>query len=108
MSALRFGQIVLLNFPFTDGSALKRRLALVIRDTGDGYVIVCRITSKIHSTVFDIEIEDWAECGLRLPSVIRAHKIASLSVSMVGRVMEEIRDSLKLRVSPLLKDVIAG
>jgi len=46
MDHLKFGQVVLLRFPFTDGITFKRRPALIITDSGDGDVIVCRITSK--------------------------------------------------------------
>lgn len=108
MSTLRFGKFVLLSFPFTDGKGSKRRPALVIRDTGDGDVIVCRVTSKLYDTVFDLSIEDWEKCGLRLPSVVRTHKIATLSSSMVERELGEIPDSVKIRVSSLLNEVVAG
>ncbi len=43
-----FGDIVLLEFPFTDGQQSKKRPALVLLDTQDGDMIVCRITSKLH------------------------------------------------------------
>jgi mRNA interferase MazF len=108
MSGLRPGQTVLLNFPFTDGEGFKRRPAMVIRDTGDGDLIVCRVTSKLYDTVFDIRVEDWEKCGLRLPSVVRTHKIATLSSSMVEREMGEIPDSMKVRVSLLLKELVSG
>jgi mRNA interferase MazF len=108
MSGLRPGKIVLLNFPFTDGKGFKRRPAMVIRDTGDGDLIVCRVTSKLYDTVFDLLVEDWEKCGLRLPSVVRTHKIATLSSSMVEHEMGEIPDSMKVRVSSILKELVAG
>jgi len=56
MEHLKFGQVVLLRFPFTDGISFKRRPALVIHESDDGDVIVCRITSKIYQSDFDVEI----------------------------------------------------
>ena len=51
--------------------------ALVINDFNDDDIIVCRITSKIHRTSFDVYIDNWEKSGLKLPSVIRVHKLAT-------------------------------
>jgi mRNA interferase MazF len=69
MEYFKFGEIVLLKFPFTDNSKVKKRPALVINDFGDGDIIVCRITSHIYRTKNDIQIQNWANYGLKLPSV---------------------------------------
>jgi mRNA interferase MazF len=58
MDKLSFGNIVLLRFPFTDGMTVKRRPALVLRDSEVGDIIVCRITSKLYHSEFDFKIED--------------------------------------------------
>ena len=58
MKGLKFGDIVLVKFPFTDGKSFKKRPSLVIRDTGDNDIIVCRITSKIYKTPFDIVLKE--------------------------------------------------
>lgn len=85
MSDLKFGDIVLLKFPFTDQINSKKRPALVIQDSKDGDIIVCRITTKPYRTSFDINLEDWDKFGLRLPSVVRVHKIASLEKELVDQ-----------------------
>lgn len=89
-SSLKFGDIVLLRFPFSDQVSFKRRPALVINDFNDGDIIVCRITSQIHSTLRDIMVVNWADAGLKLPSVIRVHKIATLDKEMVETVLGRI------------------
>lgn len=89
-SSLEFGDIVLLRFPFSDQVSFKRRPALVINDFNDGDIIVCRITSQIHSTLRDIMVVNWADAGLKLPSVIRVHKIATLDKEMVETVLGRI------------------
>ena len=78
MKKYNFGDIVLLKFPFTDGITFKKRPAIIIKDTKDGDVVVARITSQLINTEFDVFIENWRESGLKLPSVIRLHKLASL------------------------------
>ncbi len=105
MEHLKFGQIVLLRFPFTDGISFKRRPALVIQDSDDGDVIVCRITSKIYISDFDIEINNLEKSGLKLPSVIRVHKIATLEKNLVEIKMGQIGAGLKGRVRDAIKSL---
>ena len=83
MESFQFGDIVLLKFPFTDGFSSKKRPALVLLDSKDGDIIVCRITSKLYNSTFDFNLKNWEKLGLRLPSVIRIHKIASLEKELV-------------------------
>ena len=73
-----FGDIVLLQFPFSDTQSVKRRPALVIWDSPDDDVLVCRITSHAYHTEMDVVIENWETIGLLAPSVVRIHKIACL------------------------------
>ena len=109
MNKLAFGTIVLLNFPFSDGSNSKKRPALVIRHDIDNDIIVYRITSHIYETELDIFIENWEKSGLKLPSVIRIHKIATLELSLVERVMGTVDSKLLNKIQnkfskiPLLK-----
>lgn len=105
MDKLNFGNIVLLNFPFTNGKTSKRRPALIINDFNDGDIIVCRITSQIYKTKKDVYIENWVKSGLKLPSVIRVHKLATLEKNMVEIVMGEIDDSLKIQVKSIISNL---
>jgi mRNA interferase MazF len=105
MEHLKFGQIVLLRFPFTDGISFKRRPALIIQDSDDGDVIVCRITSKIYQSDFDIEITNLEKSGLKLPSVIRVHKIATLEKNLVELKMGQIGTGLKAKVRDAIKSL---
>ena len=102
MDKLNFGDIVLLKFPFTDGKIYKRRPALIINDYDDGDIIVCRITSQIYETPNDVNINDWEKSGLRLPSVIRVHKLASLEKDLVEVKMGHIDNSTKEKIRMIL------
>ena len=90
MERLNFGDIVLLNFPFTDGNTYKKRPALVINDFKDGDILVARITSQIYNTEFDLFIQNWEEAGLKLASVIRIYKLATLQRDMVEIILGEL------------------
>jgi hypothetical protein len=63
-----FGEIVLCQFPFTSGAAGKVRPALVLFDLPQD-LIICRITSVLHSGPLDIPIKNWPTAGLLTPSV---------------------------------------
>jgi len=107
MENLIFGEIVLLKFPFTGRKKYKKRPALILLDTNDGDIIVCRITSKLYYTEYDFKVESWKECGLKLPSVIRLHKIASLEKNLVeqtiGTISDKLKQKLKKKFASLLK-----
>lgn len=91
---LHFGEIVLLKFPFSSGEKQKKRPALILLDSNDDDVIVCRITSKLYDTEFDLRIKDWRKAGLKLPSVIRIHKIATLGKDLIDKKIGIIDDQL--------------
>ncbi len=87
MNKFVFGEIVLLKFPFTDGDKSKKRPALILLDSNDGDIVVCRITSKLYNSDYDFRIENWEKARLKLPSVIRLHKIATLDKLLIEQII---------------------
>ncbi len=85
MTSYSVGDVVLLLFPFSDGRGAKRRPALMLVDVGDDDIVVARITSQDWHTVYDVPLQAWQSAGLRLPSVMRAHKLATLDKSLVEK-----------------------
>jgi mRNA interferase MazF len=81
------GSVILLMLPFSDATTFKRRPALVLLDTGDNDIVVSRITTQIYNTDFDVEILEWQQAGLMRPSVVRLHKLNTLSKSLVDRIL---------------------
>jgi len=106
MNKIDSGTIVLLKFPFADGTTYKRRPALVLRDFEDGDLLVCRITSKIYKSKYDIYFNDWLKFGLKLPSVVRVHKMATLEKDMVETIMGQIDENTLDNVRLLYVSVI--
>jgi mRNA interferase MazF len=102
----KLGEIVPAKFPFTSNLGFKKRPALIINDTDDGDVIVCRITSMLYYSVYDIELKNWSQNGLQLPSVIRVHKIASLEKNMIDRKLGEINNNLKTQVINIIQTLL--
>ncbi|HEY2727471.1 MAG TPA: type II toxin-antitoxin system PemK/MazF family toxin [Parafilimonas sp.] len=79
----KFGDILVINFPFTDGKGSKRRPVLVLKETADDDILIIKITSKIYSTEYDVKISDWQNSGLLSSSVIRTHKMQTIHNSLV-------------------------
>ena len=106
MNKIATGSIVLLRFPFTDGIGFKRRPALVLKDCEDGDVLVCRITSKIYNSKYDIYLNDWLKFGLKLPSVVRIHKMATLEIDMIEAIMGTIDNIILSEIREIYKSII--
>jgi mRNA interferase MazF len=106
MNKTETGSIVLLKFPFTDGIGFKRRPALVLKDCEDGDVLVCRITSKIYNSKYDIYLNNWLKFGLKLPSVVRIHKMATLEMDMIETIMGQINDTILSEIKEIYKSII--
>ncbi len=102
-----FGDIVLLKFPFTDGKSFKKRPALIINDYDDGDIIVCRITSQIYDTKNDYYLDKWSDAGLKLPSVVRVHKIATLDKRLVETRMGKLDKISKKSITQIIKNLTA-
>ena len=96
---MKKGDIVLLPFPYTDLSGYKFRPSVILLSTPLSY-IVAFVTSKIYTTEqFDISIMPDKSNGLKLPSLIRLNKIAtidkSLAKGMLGKVSDSIIDNIQ-------------
>ncbi|MDR0874477.1 MAG: type II toxin-antitoxin system PemK/MazF family toxin [Prevotellaceae bacterium] len=106
MNVIETGSIVLLKFPFTDGITYKRRPVLVLKDFADGDILVCRITSKIYTGKYDIYLDEWEKFGLKLPSVVRVHKMATLETNMIESFMGQIDNDISDKVKSIYNSII--
>ena len=77
MTGYKFGDIILVPFPFTDQSAVKRRPAVVISSTAYHRtrpdIVIMAVTSQQPQTlsVGEVQIQDWRSAGLLKPSVLK-------------------------------------
>jgi mRNA interferase MazF len=81
----RPGAVVLINFPFTDGSSAKKRPALVLLDAGHNDLLLARITTQFSGSALDCQLLDWAKTGLKAPSFVRLQKLATLEKKLVEK-----------------------
>lgn len=80
MERLVTGDVVVLDFPFSDLSAIKRRPSLIIKIPKGEDVIICQITAQSQEKSVEIPIQstDFANKGLRRDSYVRIDKITSI------------------------------
>lgn len=108
MTACERGDVVLVPFPFTDLSAVKRRPALVVSSTEyntvTGDVIIAQITSRADSPSRpgDHRLTRWQTAGLPLPSIVRARMTTlhnSLLIKTLGKMEDEEMRSIDKRLA---------
>ena len=82
MTAFRVGEVVSVEFPFTDMQGRKRRPGVVLAiDSND--LLLARITTHEPRDQFDVSLDGWAAIGLPKPSTIRLVKLVSIDARLV-------------------------
>ncbi|WP_289020589.1 type II toxin-antitoxin system PemK/MazF family toxin [Desulfobacter postgatei] len=77
MTDYKFGDVILVPFPFTDQSTSKKRPAVIVSSTLYNQrrpdVVIMAVTSQIHGSGYfgDIRIQKWQQAGLLKASVIK-------------------------------------
>ena len=100
------GKIVLVPFPFDDLTAGKVRPALCLTDSigPHRHVIVAFISSQVPPSVTATDIvlspgqRDFMATGLRVPSVIRLHRLVTLTSSIIQRELGQLTADLQREV----------
>ena len=79
------GEIVVLEFPFSNLMQVKRRPSLVIKVPKGEDIIVCQITGMPYEKSVEIPIkrEDFFKGGLKVDSYIRLDKIFSIEKYLI-------------------------
>lgn len=94
---IKQGDIVSVDFPFSDGTQIKRRPALVlsgeiINQTGD--ILLMQITSKSRNDELSILIEN-SDLATPLPlkSFVRLHKVFTLDKSLIVKSISHLNQT---------------
>ncbi len=110
LTTLAPGEIVLVSFPFSDLSQTKLRPVVVLADAGRGDWILCQITSKPHTGVQAITLDNnsFISGSLNRTSYVLPTKlftshcnlitaqIASLKTEMFGQIIEAVINVFKV------------
>ncbi len=101
----KFGDILLLNFPFTGLGGVKKRPVLFLLDAHDGDILVARITSRIWFTHEDVSLRDWLSAGLLSNSCVRLTKLATLEKKLVERQLGTLSTQDLVSIEQKLSDI---
>jgi len=102
------GEVVLVDFPFTISGASKLRPALVLLDNGDADVLLARVTTQLQTGPFDVPLTDWQQAGLLAPSVVRVHKLATISKTRIHKRLGALTSADRQKFGPILRQLFAS
>ena len=93
MGTFAAGQVVVVQFPFSDLTASKVRPAIVLAEAGREDWVLCQITSKSYGDPRAIQLDaaDFANGSLRLTSYARPGKLFTAHASLVAGLVGELR-----------------
>jgi mRNA interferase MazF len=103
-----FGDIVLVPFPFTDQSGIKRRPAVVVSshryNSERPDLIVMAVTSQVRpsGSFGDVNVKDWKAAGLLKASAVKP-VITTLEAALVTRSLGKLKEGDQ----PALRKAIA-
>ncbi|MFH1050755.1 MAG: type II toxin-antitoxin system PemK/MazF family toxin [bacterium] len=89
------GNVVIINYPFSDFSSQKKRPALIVATPKGQDIILCQITSQKHYDSYSINLDsdDFSKGSLHQKSFIRPNKIISIDKSIVSYIIGSIHIS---------------
>ena len=96
---------MLVAFPYTGSTQVKRRPAMVLLDVGDADVVLARVTTQRYQTPNDVDIIDWQGAGLLAPSIVRLHKLVTLDRSRVIRHLGTLQSVDQKRVATVVRRI---
>lgn len=106
-----FGDIILVPFPFTDQSTVKRRPAVVVsnaayhRSRPDLIIMAVTSQGRPAGTLGEVQIKNWQAAGLLKSSVVKpvlATIEQPLVIKRLGRLTEEDQQPLKRALAAIL------
>jgi len=100
---MKKGTVVLIPFPFTDLRGNKIRPAVVL-NTSELDVTICFITSELKwKTEYDVPISPSKNNGLKVSSLIRTNKIATIDSTLVLGELGKLSDVEIVKLDKCLK-----
>lgn len=108
MERLVKGDVVVVPFPFTDLSGVKRRPALVVAHGGDEALLLCQITSQgiRDGLAIPLDGEGFEEGGLRVVSNVRPNRLFTADSTLVsyraGRVKRDVVEGVIVTIKSML------
>lgn len=112
MRFLRFGDIVLVPFPFTNQTASKKRPAVIV--SGEAYnratsdIVLMAISSQLrtHPLPGEAALLDWRVAGLLKPSVVKP-VLSTLEQGLILRQLGTLTSADQSRLRKAIAEILA-
>jgi mRNA interferase MazF len=110
MERLVKGDVVVLPFPFSDLSQSKKRPAFVVAPLQGDDVILCQITTVIHSDLYSILLEekDFVTGSLKQPSYIRPNRLFTSDIRIIIKRVGSVHQNKIEEVIKKITMIITG
>ena len=111
MTDYKFGDIVLVPFPFTDQTTTKKRPAVIVSSNMYNQnrpdIVIMAVTSQIHGSGYfgDIRIQKWQHAGLLKLSAIKPI-LTTVEKGLVIRKLGSITDSDRTALTEGLQTIL--
>ncbi len=107
MTKYRTGDIVAVEFPFSDLQGRKRRPGLVL--AGDGQdLLLARITTHPPRDRTDVPLAHWAAGSLPMASTVRLTKLATVDTRLVHHVIGHLHADDTAAIAQAIQLLAAG
>ena len=113
---MKRGDVVIVNFPYSDGSASKVRPALVVQNDGDNArlrdTIMALITGNISRVdeptqlLVDPGTPDGGSSGLHGPSAVLCRHLYTVRQSLAMSTIGQLSDTLMEKIDECLKEAL--
>ena len=105
------GDIILVNFPFTDLVSSKVRPAVVINQKGEDIIILgifSKIPEKIQESWFVVDetADYFSKTGLKKKSIIKTEKIAVIHNSVIRKSLGAVPENIFAAIKTKLKKTL--
>lgn len=109
------GKIILVPFPFDDLSLTKVRPAVALTEPIGSFrhVVIAFITSQVPDEMFDTDLlieasdSDFNSTGLRVTSVLRLHRICTVTTTLFQRELGELSPRLQAAMEAKIRKLFA-
>ena len=106
-----FGDIVLVPFPFTDQTGIKKRPAVIVSSAAYHAarrdVVIMAVTSQTRpaGAIGEVQVKDWKGAGLIKPSVIKPVITTieqTLVIRRLGQLRKEEQEALRKAITKIV------
>lgn len=101
------GEVWWTHFPFEEINDEKHRPAIIIDDETIA-ILAMYVTSQDKNNPFNVEITDWREAGLVVPSWARIDKIVKMAEWRMDRKIGDLSQRDSIKIMQLVSEIISG